>query len=128
MRGLKPEGIAHLLPIRGSPVVQVAVGEFQVQFVLDPNGPISVEGRCELINPSGTRCGRRSQNASCSCGETSMTRASYRVSSALRLVWRFIGSQFVDFTLVYEFKDDETRKGYFISFVSWRIERAGEAT
>ena len=34
----------------------------------------------------------------------------------------------VDFTLVYEFKDDRTRTGYFISVVSWNVVRADVAT
>jgi hypothetical protein len=38
-----------------------------------------------------------------------------------------IGSEVFDFTLVYEFKDDRNRKGYFISFASWSVERADDA-
>ncbi len=38
-----------------------------------------------------------------------------------------IGDRLVDFVLTYEFKGDQSRSGYFVSFVAWRIERFDEA-
>ena len=53
MRGLKPEDIKHLLPLRDAQIIQIGVGEYQVNFDLHKGGTIAVEGRCELIDPSG---------------------------------------------------------------------------
>ena len=49
MYGLKPEDIRFLEHLRGEGIIQIAVGEFQVQFQTG-SGVISVEGRCELFD------------------------------------------------------------------------------
>ena len=54
MHGLKPDDIKHLLHLRGMQLIQVAVGQYQLQFHFHPPGNVSVEGRCELIDNSGT--------------------------------------------------------------------------
>jgi hypothetical protein len=55
LHGLRPDDIKHLEHLRDQDVIQVAVGEHQLQFATGParDGGISVEGRCELIDPAG---------------------------------------------------------------------------
>jgi len=37
----------------GATLIQVALGEFQIQFRFQPAGEIAVEGRWELLDPAG---------------------------------------------------------------------------
>lgn len=50
MYGLKPADIAHLSHLRHAEVVQVCVGQYDLQFNFHPNGNVSVQGRCELLD------------------------------------------------------------------------------
>lgn len=52
MHGLTQDDLAHLLPLRGRTLIQISVGEYQVQFAFDGLS-VDVEGRCELLAPSG---------------------------------------------------------------------------
>ena len=56
MYGLKPEHIKNLEHLCGQDLIQVAIGEYQLQFATGParGGGISVEGRCELADAAGT--------------------------------------------------------------------------
>ncbi|MGI9497825.1 MAG: hypothetical protein ACR2NK_17345 [Mariniblastus sp.] len=38
---------------RAGTCIQIAIGEFQIQFHFDPSGTIAVEGRWELRDPGG---------------------------------------------------------------------------
>jgi hypothetical protein len=54
MHGIKPEDIQHLLPLCGTTLTQICVGEYQIIFHFHPAGSISVEGHCELLEPTRT--------------------------------------------------------------------------
>ena len=53
MHGLKLEDIHCLLPLRDCDVVQVSVGEYIIEFHLQPDGNISIEGACEFLAADG---------------------------------------------------------------------------
>jgi hypothetical protein len=53
VHGLQPDDLKHLSHLNGGQVIQVCVGEYNLQFNFHPQGNVSVEGRCELLNDSG---------------------------------------------------------------------------
>ncbi len=53
MHGLQPDDIKHLSHLRGGKMILVGVGEYDLQFQFHPQGNVSVEGRCELLEDSG---------------------------------------------------------------------------
>jgi hypothetical protein len=53
MHGLKPTDIDALTPLKGAEIVQICIGLYQIQFGFHPQGDVSVEGRCELIDSCG---------------------------------------------------------------------------
>ena len=48
--GLNPADITHLSHLQHSKVIQIGVGEYDLQFQFHPSGNISVEGRCEMLD------------------------------------------------------------------------------
>jgi hypothetical protein len=52
MCGLKPTDITHLSHLRNAEVIQVCVGQCDLQFNFSPIGNVSVQGRCELLDNS----------------------------------------------------------------------------
>jgi hypothetical protein len=54
MYGLKPTEIDHLDPLRGAEITQICIGPHDLQFNFQPQGNLSVWGRCELLDPAGT--------------------------------------------------------------------------
>jgi hypothetical protein len=53
MYGLKPEDISHLRTLEGKEITQICVGQYDLQFHFHPDGNISVQGRCEMLDESG---------------------------------------------------------------------------
>src|SRR5262249_40154229 len=53
MYGVKPDHLKYLAHLRGATVVQVCVGQFDLQFNFHPAGNLSIGGRCELVENSG---------------------------------------------------------------------------
>jgi len=54
--GLKPDDITYLSQLQHSKVIQVCVGEYDLQFNFHPTSNIhniTVEGRCELLDDMG---------------------------------------------------------------------------
>lgn len=65
MHGLTPADITHLSHLLHSQLIQVGVGEYDLQFQFHPSSNISVEGRCELLDNAAQlvdvwECGTRS--------------------------------------------------------------------
>lgn len=54
MYGLKPTDIEHLTHLRSAEITQICVGPHDIQFNFHPRGNVSVQGRCELLDGSGT--------------------------------------------------------------------------
>lgn len=50
MYGLKPEDITHLSHLQDAEIIQVCVGQADLQFHFTSNGNVSVQGRCELLD------------------------------------------------------------------------------
>ena len=53
MHGLKPTDIDALRHLQGAEITQVCLGPYDIQFNFTPRGNISVQARCELLDPSG---------------------------------------------------------------------------
>jgi hypothetical protein len=54
MYGLKPTDIDLLTHLRGAEVTQICLGPHDIQFNFHPQGNVSIQGRCELIDEKGT--------------------------------------------------------------------------
>jgi hypothetical protein len=50
--GVKPSDITHMSHLRNAEVIQVCVGQYDLQFNFHPTGNVSVQGRCELLDDS----------------------------------------------------------------------------
>ena len=53
MYGIKPSDLQYLEHFRDAEITQICVGPHDIQFNFHPRGNISVQGRCELQDPSG---------------------------------------------------------------------------
>ena len=54
MHGLNPTDIDALRPLQGAEITQVCLGPYDIQFNFMPRGNVSVQGRCELLDSTGT--------------------------------------------------------------------------
>jgi hypothetical protein len=54
MYGIKPSDLQYFEHLRGADITQICVGSHDIQFNFHPRGNISVQGRCELQDASGT--------------------------------------------------------------------------
>lgn len=63
----------NLGSFRGATLVQIALGEFQLQFSFDSNARIAVEGGWQVLGPNGEIIDSASR------GESSSDRTEYRV-------------------------------------------------
>ena len=54
MHGLHSDDIQYLSPLLGAELIQICVGEFDLQFRFHPSAFLSVEGRCEMLLDSDT--------------------------------------------------------------------------
>src|SRR5262245_43560803 len=53
MCGLKPEEITHLKTLEGKELIQICVGQHDLQFRFHSHGTLTVLGRCELLDEIG---------------------------------------------------------------------------
>jgi hypothetical protein len=54
MYGLKPDDLTYVKQqLHRAEVIQVCVGKHDLQFHFHPQGDVSVQGRCELIDSTG---------------------------------------------------------------------------
>jgi hypothetical protein len=54
MYGLKPEDITHLQTLEGKEITLVSVGQYDLHFNFHPDGAVSIEGRCEMLDQHGS--------------------------------------------------------------------------
>ena len=54
MHGFQPDDIQYLSPLLGATLVQIGVGENDLQFRFHSSVVLSVEGRCDLLADSDT--------------------------------------------------------------------------
>jgi hypothetical protein len=53
MYGLKPTDIGALKPLLNAEITQICVGPHDIRFNFHPQGNVSVQGRCELVDSTG---------------------------------------------------------------------------
>src|SRR4051794_37779063 len=54
MYGLKSEDLQLLQTLEGKEITLVSVGQYDLHFNFHPEGVISIEGRCEMLDENGS--------------------------------------------------------------------------